>query len=322
MDKQDKKRIYTKKKLLYKKESLSFVQQVDLLQSRGMIINNPSYVEELLKHVSYYHLEAYFYSYYKNPKENHKFDDGVEFSNIWRDYTFDRRFRELLGRALERIEISVKTQFVYHLSQNYGPFPIKKEHFKNMPSPKWDNLMKYLSRVDQENREVFTKHLRKKYCLEILPIWALAELVSFGNISLMISYISDKKIRKAFQATYGIDYDIFIKWIDHLRVVRNVCAHHLRLWNRRFETIPTIPNSIEDPYKSLWVWPIQHRIVNNPFNERRIYNTVVMIDYFLSKISPKNTWKKDIAALIKDYEIDAARMGFPNNWEKNQFWWL
>ena len=120
MDKQDKKRIYTKKKLLYKKESLSFVQQVDLLQSRGMIINNPSYVEELLKHVSYYHLEAYFYSYYKNPKENHKFDDGVEFSNIWRDYTFDR-ISGAFGRA-QRIEISVKTQFVYHHLRIMGLF--------------------------------------------------------------------------------------------------------------------------------------------------------------------------------------------------------
>ena len=87
-------------KLPYRKISLSVDRQVKQLQSRGMVINNPSGVEELLKHVSYYHLEAYFYSYYKDPKENHKFDEGVKFSNIWRDYRFYRRFREHLSHDL------------------------------------------------------------------------------------------------------------------------------------------------------------------------------------------------------------------------------
>ncbi len=309
-------------KLPYRKISLSVDRQVKQLQSRGMVINNPSGVEELLKHVSYYHLEAYFYSYYKDPKENHKFDEGVKFSNIWRDYRFDRRFREHLSHALERIEVSVKTQFVYHLSQNYGAFPIQREHFKNMPNEEWDNLVKYLSGVDPENREVFTKHLRRNYSIEILPIWALVELLSFGKISLMIAYISKRDIRKAFQDTYGIDYDLFKKWMDHLRVVRNLCAHHLRLWNRRFITAPAIPRSIDDPYKALWVRPIQYKLENNPFNEHRVYNTIVMIDYFLSKISPDNSWRKDIAVLIKKYKVDVARMGFPQNWENDKFWGL
>lgn len=68
---------------------------------------------------NYYRLSGYWYPF--RAVEN-TFRPGTAFEQIWRRYTFDRHLRLLVMDALERIEITLRTQFAYHHAHSHGPF--------------------------------------------------------------------------------------------------------------------------------------------------------------------------------------------------------
>lgn len=51
------------------------------------------------------------------------------------------------------------------------------------------------------------------------------------------------KTRRAIAAAYGVDEQVLASWLRHLSLVRNICAHHSRLWNRDFTITPTLPRN-------------------------------------------------------------------------------
>lgn len=308
-------------RISFAKTSLSFSDQLLQLQNRGMVFLNPVKTLKLFEHINYYRLEAYWYTYYdkSNSMQGHVFYTNTHFKDVWRDYRFDRRLREHISHALEKIEISIRTQFVYHVSQTYGPFPLEKKNFR-MKQQNWAKLIKELENTCAFSNEQFAQHLRSKYSEKLFPIWALAELLSFGKIERLYLSLRDIKIKKKISATYGLEYFILESWLNHLKSVRNYCAHHSRLWNRRFTITPRQPAALNSDFDSHWIQASQIPNQQDPKNDRRLYNTLLMIDYFLSQMCPKNHWKEELVNLIKKYQIDTPRMGFPNNWETDPFW--
>ena len=53
---------------------------------------------------------------------------------------------------------------------------------------------------------------------------------------------------------------------------------------------------------------------------RKLYNTLVMITYFMNIISPDHHWKIKLKELISEHNINTAMMGFPDNWESLPIW--
>ncbi|MBK5247629.1 MAG: Abi family protein [Peptostreptococcaceae bacterium] len=303
----------------YTKPPLSYKDQIRLLESRGMIFEDSYAALNLIEHINYYRLEAYWFTYYDKNKQEHCFLPDTTFSNIWRDYRFDRKFRELILHALERIEISFKTQFTYSLSHHYGSFPLKKNNFK-FSQMCWEENIKELKQICSVSKEQFAIHLRETYSCEIFPIWAVTELMSFGKVSLFYKNIKDQSMQKSISRKYGIQPEILISWLNHLSNVRNYCAHHARLWNRRFVHTPKEALSIRDDIKGRWISLPENPEKDDPRNERRVFNTLLIIDYLLSNICSKYNWKKELVQLISKYKIDEKRMGFPDNWRNDSFW--
>jgi abortive infection bacteriophage resistance protein len=104
----------------FAKPPKTFDEQVHLLISRGMVVDNLERALRYLSHLNYYRLAAYWLPY-EQDHSTHRFKTGTRFETILEHYVFDRELRLLVMDAIERIEISLRTRWAYHLAHTYGP---------------------------------------------------------------------------------------------------------------------------------------------------------------------------------------------------------
>jgi len=305
-------------KIPYNKPPLSISEQIAQLQKRGLVFIDLHKAADLLSHINYFRLEAYWYTFYDNTKSDHVFIHGTSFDFVWKHYCFDRRLRAHITHALERIEVSFRTQFAYHLSKACGPFPLNDSTLQFSQS-EWHEKHLKLRDLCQASTEKFAAHFYSKYSDELLPIWAMVEILSFGEIGFYYKKLRSIPIKTQISSTFGLNPKELSSWLHHLTHIRNICAHHARLWNKRFTILPLPPQRVISPaLNSRWIHPSSP--MDNHYNNRRLHNTLLIIDYLLSKICPDNIWKKELIELLTRYPIDAERMGFPACWSNDTYW--
>lgn len=99
-------------------------------------------------------------------------------------------------------------------------------------------------------------------------------------------------------------------WLHTLTYVRNVCAHHSRLWNRKLAIRP-------DKSKQLaWLPPLTPR-------SDRIFYVLLMLRQLLRASNNGDEWANEVNLLIKPIaKVDAYRraMGLPENWLQHPLW--
>lgn len=298
-------------KKAFDKPALTIEQQIELLESRGLHIEDKAFAYKVLSNVNYYHLEGYWYSFYDKNKACHQFYTDVTFSQIVRYFEFDNDLRMLLFSAISRIELSFRTRFIYELATEYGAFPLKKENFNFKTESSW--LKSYGKLLDDisHSKEEYINHYQNTYEEEIPPIWIMGELMTFGELSTWYDKFFRSQIRKRISLFYGLQPEVLTSWLRVLSSIRNICAHHDRLWNKILPFEIVIPKQIADSrFKTLFV--VRD---DTAFNSRRIYNPLIAMQYLLNQIdleNDKNSFLKEIDSLIEKYHIENyKRMGMP-----------
>ena len=167
----------------FKKQPLVYTDQLRLLESRGLIINNPQKAEHILSTVSYYRMSGYWYPMLASPKDRHRFKPGSTFDNAFNLYCFDKDLRHLIAAELEKIEVAVRAKMSYVLSHAHGPFWFsKREIFKKqeVPDPlpenwksKFDSSLEKLTEEYNRSKEEFIIAFKKKYSDPLPPCWTL-----------------------------------------------------------------------------------------------------------------------------------------------------
>lgn len=104
----------------FTKPPMTFDEQIELLESRGMVIGDTDRARRYLSHLNYYRLAAYWLPF-EETHLPHKFKPDTRFDTVLEHYIFDRELRLLVMDAIERIEVSLRTQWAYYLSHTYGP---------------------------------------------------------------------------------------------------------------------------------------------------------------------------------------------------------
>lgn len=295
----------------FTKTPKTFQEQLALLESRDMVIADHDSAIHYLKHLNYYRLRGYWLPL-EADLHSHQFKPGTTFEDALNLYIFDRELRLLLIDAIERIEVSLRTQWAYNFSHQHGahaylePALSKNRHWheSNLAS-----LNKELERSD----EVFVGHYNNTYTKpNTPPIWAVCEVMSLGLLSRWFKSLRPADTRAAIAKTYQLSDKVLESFIEHLSYIRNICAHHNRLWNRRMTKTMELPRT--KPREL-------HRNFNlDPEQERKLYNTLVMIAYFMDMISPHHHWKARLKELIGNHTIDTQAMGFPENWQFLSLW--
>lgn len=292
----------------FPKDSLPFEQQVERLIERGLHVEDKETAAAYLSHINYYRLGTYWWSFISN-HESHTFKAGSTFSQVLNLYIFDRELRLLLLDAIERIEVSIRTQWAFHLSKKYGSHAhLDKDAF----SRKFDH-QDFVEKISTEISRTSDKNIKKqnyKY-EELTPaIWIVCEVMSFGWLSRSYDAIGRRALRMDIADTYELNETILSSFLHHITSARNICAHHSRLWNRDFTITMKLPTNGSPEL-------LQSFSSNTP---KQLYNTLVMCVYFMDLICPNHHWKKKLKTLIEDHSIDVDKMGFPTNWLDRPIW--
>lgn len=303
-----------------------------LLNSREMDVENQQRTLHYLKNIGYYRLSGYWYPFKQQDTQNslkeqklvllNEFKAGTCFSDILALYIFDKQLRFLALDALERIEMAVRNDVVHLLGKlhplaHIEPYQIDPDTGKEVcylhPNfvargdkySKWKD--KHNQLVERAKKRDAIKHYNEQYA-GVLPIWVSAEVWDFGLLSQLFSGLryNDKNM---IAAKYGVkDGKTFEKWLKSLNFIRNVCAHHSRLWNLNIVNTSA-------PLEDL-----------SSINQYRIFMYLCMMQKLLATINPKSTWNERLYQLLntfpepKNKAVSVHDMGLPKNWKELEIW--
>lgn len=282
---------------------------VNLLQSRGLIVDDTAKAERYLEFIGYYRLSAYMYPLLQMPKEQHQYKPGSSFNQVMTLYRFDKKLRLFIFNEIEKIEVAVRSAIVNTGSEmTDNPFWMT-DNANFSDRNKFTHTMALIDAEISRSREDFIVHFKQTYCDAYPPAWILAEVLPFGVMTNIYSNIKVPRIKKRIAQKFGLQVAPFESWLTIVTLTRNSCCHHARVWNKQNTIRPMLPNSINGAWLSL------------PTDPLRIYFDLCIIKYFLNVISPKNDMRDKLLKLLSDFpSIDLAAMGFPQNWLQEPLW--
>lgn len=294
----------------YVKPPLRLEQQADLLLARGMAGDRATMISRLGV-VNYYRLSGYWYPF-RSPHAD-DFKSNTTFDKVWDRYAFDRHLRLLIMDAIERIEVAVRTRLAYCLVfRNGDPFAYATDPGM-LPGLAADERLRFLESLRAEtahSKETFAEHFRTKYGDEhaFMPIWMAAEVMTFGWM-LTLFRGTHPDVRKDVASLFGVHDNVFDSWLLCLNTVRNICAHHSRLWNRHLGTKPKIPTK-----DSAWHNPVE-------VGADRVFGILTICKHCLDRIAPQSHWPQRWRDLLAKYPyVPRGSMGVPDNWADCPIW--
>jgi abortive infection bacteriophage resistance protein len=317
----------------YNKPHLTFKDQLEQLKCRGLEVTDDIAAVNYLRRVGYYRLSGYLYPFRKqvhrpnnpsSPKREDGFVPETKFLDAVNLYIFDKKLRLLILDAIERIEVAIRVDIAYLLGAKntfaqtvpdllHGNFT-KKINPKTGKTKYQDWLFKEEQLVNR-SKEDFVQHYKNKYGLP-LPIWVSIELWDFGLLSMFYHgmAVNDKD---NIAIKYGIsEWQVMESWLRCLNYIRNIVAHHSRLWNKNLIDQPKPPKQGEIP--------LFDHMVGKKNATSRVYVALCIIIHFMQYICPKSKWKDRLRALINQFPdtpfTKIGDMGFPEEWEQQMFY--
>ncbi|EPL7294067.1 Abi family protein [Klebsiella pneumoniae] len=296
-------------------------QQLELLLSRGMVIHDSQRAMRKLSQVGYYRLSGFWYTsrIIRTSDEGLSFrsDDflpGTSFEQAYDLYLFDKKLRMLMMDALERIEIHIRSVIAHEVGR-YDPLAYRKESYINQrllndgrngkPSTfeKWRNKLDL--KIQDSRDECIMWHLSQQ---KEIPFWVAVETWDFGQMSKYYAMLNGGMQAKIIKRLQLDNKQTLTKWLQCLNLLRNRCAHHSRIWNRKHAVVP-IPKSVFfDELK------IDARA------SERLYSAICIMWYLVKMIGPGSTWIRQVAELFDkkpnmpgcSYEsMGVPKSGFP-----------
>lgn len=293
-------------KISYDKPHLPISAQILQLKSRGMTFENEERAKDYLTHINYYRLTSYWLPYKK--RESEDFKENSSFEKVLKYYIFDRELRLLILDTIERIEVSVRTRMTYVLTDEYGSHPHLKEELYKCQT-KYHRSIQKLEKECGRSKELFIRHFDEKYNEKLPPLWAVVELMTLGEISIWFSNIKSRPQRNKIAKTYNMDEVILSSYLHQLTHIRNICAHHGRLWNKKFMFTAKMPHYPENFSKS----------VNHDYRQN-LYNILVFLKQMMDCINKNHQWNLRLTNLIERNAINIEQMGFPIDWKNLPIW--
>lgn len=313
--------------MLYDKPSLTFEDQIKLMKSRGLIFADEDKAKYQLGNVSYFRLTAYMFPFRKKNGDDisNDFKEGSTWRDVYSLYVFDRKLRVLVFDAIEKIEVAIRTQMVYRLSQKYGSHWQDRKEIYNPPTEVklksgvtkcvdvFTEIQRHIAdQLTNNQAELFIEHYKNTYHEpKNPPSWMCVEVMYFNQLSRICSNLSDRKDIVEIAKYFGLPPKEFNSWLHTMNYVRNLCAHHARLWNRDLKIVPAV---LKFSKNKVWL--------SNPEKAKRskVYYFLCMINYLLQTVNPNTSFTARLKALLEEYHPNLGAMGFPENWENEKMW--
>lgn len=276
----------------YEKQWASIDDQIELLTKvKGLEVGNVDELRLALRNIGYYRLSAYWFPYKTIDTEGRAvFCENTSFAEIMRAYEFDRDLRLVMFDAIAEIEIYFRGGLSYLASGEDGIFG-----FPESVKPR-------LSReyYAAKKSEQFIKHFVAKYGDKhnLPPYWMMVECATMGTIELLYQKVSPS-VRAEVASELSVKVPVLKNWLSVLRVARNACCHHSRVWNRTWGVRPVIPKD----WKGFGA------------SNGKTFAVLSVLCYLLDAIDDAAPWKGRLDGLLEEYgDIDISKLGFPESW--------
>jgi abortive infection bacteriophage resistance protein len=295
----------------YKKQPLRIDDQISRLKNRGLIINDVVYATSKLSSISFYRLRAYTYPFQNNNDPSHPFIKKISFDEIIGFYEFDRELRLLVFDAIERIEIALRTRIIYYYALTNGSHWFENKNlYRN-----WGYFNNDISALDKEinrSEEEFIKHYKSTYSSPLRPpAWMSLEVATLTTLSKIFQNLSRSAEKKKIARSFGLDILVLENWMHILSNVRNICAHHSRLYNRTLSQSLMLP---ANTFGNLW-------IKNLKIDNGKIYGVLCSIIYLLDRINPEHNYRLKVLELLAKHSlVEPDLLNFPFDWKNETFW--
>lgn len=288
-----------------------------------MLFRDEENASHFLKNISYYRLKGYWWDT-QNDFTNHTFLPNTYFEDIIHRYNFDRHLRLILFDAIERIEIALRTKMIYHLSMKYGGlWYLNASLFNSSIITVNDGLAKTihqktiaeLQKEFNRSQENFIKDHRNRYKNQDADAWKILEVASMGALSKLYKNLNHQLPEKAIIAKeMGLNlHSELSSWLEAITYVRNIIAHHSRLWSRKMVIRPA--KNLNNPIGQWLDYPLTEEQTNKPF---LIISSMV---YLCNEVTPGHQIKNKILDLFKNnVNIPVSKLGFLNNWKNEPLW--
>ncbi len=267
----------------------SYNEQLTLLRSRGLIINDDKKTLGYLKTIGYYRLSGYLYSFRQKdpnvPKSRlSNFVENSCFDDVRRLYVFDKKLRQLALDALERIEIALRTHIAYTLGRHHPVAHKNPAYFDDgFNHQQW--LANHQKLLNRQSTASFVKHHFERY--DDLPIWAASEVWDFGSMSKLYKgmLINDKdRIAKIYHLKHGKHLQ---SHLHAFNFIRNIAAHHGRLWNRPIVFQANLGGLRDKEWKQL--------------DAKHAFVYFCLMKRMLDVICPESTWGERFLSLLNEF---------------------
>lgn len=293
----------------YPKRILTIPQQLQSYTDGGMAISSVEEATTALTTIGYYRLRGYSYHLYDNVSKRYR--PGTDFSDILKLYRFDTELSRLLFGMATCIEVALRARLSDALLTYNDALILMDPTVFSDKMLFWQNLSSLSSQVTRSN-DVFIRHNFQNHDGKI-PLWAAVEVMSFGTLSKII-----KNLKTGKDSAYPVlaDYyryrtprgklvkpslQMLASWIQSVSVLRNMCAHNSRIYNRTINTFPEL-------------------LIIDQLNPRPLHNGLYQILLAMKYLRPTDecwiNFYENLQTLFHKYSssYNLSCMNFPSDW--------
>lgn len=254
--------------------------------------------------------EIYFRSLQKHSQNGP--DPKIPLNDVLKIYKFDRRLRLLTLDALERIEVTTKALICCDMAEKYGQAWLKE---KRCGVP-WALRKEIVSNIIRVVRIRSGEELNFSEAVRLSDQGLASDAMSFGQMSKLLGYLQADG-QQLVSGMFRSNPKAFSSWLRTLTHVRNDCAHHMVLWDKRYVTRPRIPGSISRQFGDITPPP--------DFNAH-YFGHATLIYYLVQGVARNTRWHQRIYDLLNSRDVIPDHidvfsiMKFPPEWHQMPLW--
>lgn len=294
---------------IYSNNAIDFSRQLETLKNQGLIVRDDADALRYLRSVSYFRFACYLKYFEVSPKE---LASDTRLDSVLLLYSFDNELKQLIYSAIQDIEIAIRTRVIHYVSLEQGTHWFMNTSVFDDAEMFSANLGKLQSELSRSREEFISEYYSDYDSPSMPPAWKTMEVVSLGTLSKIYENLKTTPAKKQVARDFGLpQYTYLESWNRCLTVLRNCCAHHARVWNRRFTTKPILPTRLP----LFWI--------NNAsrIKQHKLYAQLCYIAYMEQTIDPHCGFVNRLKSLLSRYPtIDLHAMGFPTGWESEPLW--
>lgn len=293
-------------------------EQVDILESKGLLIENRDECIDILLRENYFFINGYRHLLMKSPQDRN-FVVGSTFRELYSIFLFDRYLRNIIFKNLLIVENNMKSIISYQLSKKYGYREkdyLNAKNFTNDPdkSRRVKDLINKMKRQIRVNGQQHTATMHYITNYGYIPLWVLVKLLSFGVISDLFTVLKPED-KVGIADIYDAEVSQLEDFLPILANYRNLCAHEDILYDHR--TDKSIDNNIY--HEKLGILQMDDEYI---YGKNDIFAVVIILKYLLTDAEFRLMMREidyeigKLSGVIKSIPLAKIldRIGFPENY--------